>query len=69
MRSINKWVVLTIVLSALMVTPAVVFADFDLPAIINTTVNYTTSPWSITVNGTGFDSKQGSVFLGDTKLL
>ena len=61
MRSINKWIALTMVLSALMVTPAVVFGD-----IADTTVNYTTG--LITVVGSGFGANPGTVAIGNAGL-
>ena len=62
MRSINKWIALTIVLSALMVTPAMA----QLAMITDATVNYTTG--LITVIGTGFEGTSGTVTLGKTSL-
>jgi hypothetical protein len=61
MRSFNKWIALTIVLSALMVTPAMVFAIID-----DATVNYNTG--SITVVGTGFGVANGTVLIDSTSL-
>ena len=63
-RSINKWIALTVVLSALMVTPAMA----QLAVITDATVNYSNTPWSITVIGSGFEAASGTVTLGNTAL-
>jgi hypothetical protein len=63
MRSISKWLALTVVLSALMVTPAM--AQFV--AITDATVNYATSPWTMTVIGSGFGTS-GTLAINNTQL-
>jgi hypothetical protein len=61
MRTINKWVALTIVLSALMVSPAAVFG-----AIKDTTIDY--GAGFIYVYGDSFGTQVGTVKIGDTQL-
>ncbi|MGO9022635.1 MAG: IPT/TIG domain-containing protein [Syntrophobacteraceae bacterium] len=61
MRTINKWVALTIVLSALIVTPAVVFG-----AVTDTAIDY--GAGIIYVHGDSFGTKVGTVQIGKTAL-
>jgi len=63
MRSMSKWFALTVVLSALLVTPAMA----QYLTITDATVNYATSPWTITVIGSGFGTS-GTVAINNTQL-
>ncbi|MGA3118662.1 MAG: IPT/TIG domain-containing protein [Syntrophobacteraceae bacterium] len=67
MRTINRWIAVTIVLSALIVTQAVVFGQTLGAAITDTTVDY--GKMLIYVYGSGFGTASGTVKLGGTKLV
>jgi hypothetical protein len=64
MRTINKWIAFTVVLPALMVTPAMVLGAS--PAITSTAVDY--SNMLIYVHGQNFGSKLGTVNVAGTTL-
>lgn len=65
----NKWIAFIMVLSALTVTPATVFAEYDRPApvITHTAVDY--SSMTIYVYGSDFGTRKPIVKLGDTQLV
>lgn len=64
----NKWIAFIMVLSALTVTPAMVFAEHDRtdPVITHTAVDY--SSMTLYVYGSGFGTKKPIVKLADTRL-
>jgi len=65
----SKWIVFIMVLLALTVTPATVFAEYDResPVITHTAVDY--SAMTIYVYGSGFGTRRPIMKLGDTQLV
>ena len=67
MKPITKRFALILLLSTLIFAPAVVFGQ--IPTITETQANYTTTPNTLTILGTGFDTTTGTVSLSGTGLL
>lgn len=65
----NKWIAFIMVLSALAVTPATVFAEYDrpTPVITHTAIDYSTM--TIYVYGSDFGTRKPVMKLGDTQLV